>query len=327
MDCKKNEFKGPIFIIGVGRSGTKLLRTLLNNHSRISIPDIESQFIPSMLKKFGHGKPNALSLLKYFEKTTFFIRKKDERPLKLAEIERLEKSQSISEFIELVLKLYSPRFKSLENFEYIWGDKTPFYIREIPVLNQFFSNAKYIHIIRDPRDVSLSYKKTWNKNIYAAAEKWRLLIDQFSTDKDLIKGRLFELYYEDLLTQPEKEIRKVCSFLNISYEPEMLKILVPTEFYGTAKGNTKILTNNKNKYLQELTKKQIRRIEQITKPTLIKRNYKLTQKVDYVPLKSTFRMYLKIIDALKLYHHLVFEQHGFIKGTKVFFFSLKNNYS
>src|SRR4051794_28172751 len=71
-----NNFQGPIFVVGMPRSGTKLLRDLLNQHSRISIPEVETHFLPLFIKKYGKdfnfNSDRKEELFNDFYKTPFF---------------------------------------------------------------------------------------------------------------------------------------------------------------------------------------------------------------------------------------------------------------
>jgi len=79
---EENTFRGPLFVVGVSRSGTKLLRTLLNQHPKIGLPVVESKFIPHMVKRFGN--PPAFATEEEFQQfyteltqTKFFVRMKE----------------------------------------------------------------------------------------------------------------------------------------------------------------------------------------------------------------------------------------------------------
>ena len=139
-------------------------------------------------------------------------------------------------FIEFILKYYSDKCDDYNDFNYHWGDKSALYALQIPLLYKYFPDVKFIHIVRDPRDVALSYKKTWNKNIYEAANKWRLLIEEVDRSKKILnKEQYHELYYEDLLMNTENVLTGICSFIGVQYEENMNKLNKITEYFGDAK--------------------------------------------------------------------------------------------
>src|SRR5690606_3195892 len=106
------------------------------------------------------------------------------------------------------------------------GDKDPRFLDFIPQLYKFFPHSKVIHIIRDPRDVTLSRTKAdWSKHwpffmhpiMYnAQLERGRTL------GKSLFKSNYLECYYEDLITSQEEVLKTISNFLKVDYNPSML---------------------------------------------------------------------------------------------------------
>lgn len=310
MSIKEEEvFTGPLFIVGMGRSGTKLLRTLLNNHSKVSLPVTESQFIPSFINRFPADQTEPFQLyLDNFEKTLFHKRITEKKNLKREEFLNYKAKGLPSEFIEMILQYFSPDFRGFGDVNFIWGDKTPLYIWNIDLLRTLFPNARVIHIIRDPRDVALSYNKTWGKSLFGAAEKWRQVM-KLKEEKSYSEGEwCLEIQYENLLKETEIVLREVCNFLDLSFEKNMNTLSQAVEKFGDAR-STKIEKDNTKKYLSNLSVKQVREIEQIVKPYLLKNGYQLEHPdVLYKPLHPVLVQSYRIIDFLAfLYHHLTKE--------------------
>ena len=111
---------------------------------------------------------------------------------------------------------YSPGSK-------IWGDKTPMNTLYLDWIGSVFSNSKFVHIIRDGRDVASSYLKMGRYDtILEAASRWIKSIELAKSFGSKINGNYMELRYEDLVTKPEDSIKKVCDFIDISYDSGML---------------------------------------------------------------------------------------------------------
>lgn len=144
----------------------------------------------------------------------------------------------------------------------MWGDKTPSYINSIELLNKSFLNAKFIHIIRDPRDNVVSARNAWNKNLYRAAQRWSNSVVNFKTYSRKNKISLLEIKFEDLLEIPKKTISEICAFLDIDYDDNMLILRKSAENIGYAKGAKSIISENKIKFSKTLSKKQIKKIEE-----------------------------------------------------------------
>jgi hypothetical protein len=108
-----------------------------------------------------------------------------------------------------------------------WGDKTPHYVRDIPLLLRLFPDAQVIHVIRDGRDVALSWLRTQfePRNLYMAARMWKEMVTQGRRDGALLPARSYmELSYETLLAQPEATMRGVCRFLNEPWDSAVLSL-------------------------------------------------------------------------------------------------------
>lgn len=102
-----------------------------------------------------------------------------------------------------------------------WADKTPHYILEIDLLHRIFPNSKWLYIVRDGRDVSLSLiRKRWGPaNVYSCALLWKACNQPQATIERLKCDRmLLELRYEDLLEAPRAKLGEVLAFLEVDPE-------------------------------------------------------------------------------------------------------------
>jgi glycosyltransferase involved in cell wall biosynthesis len=111
------------------------------------------------------------------------------------------------------------------NGKTIWGDKTPSFFRKIQELNELFPSARFIHIVRDGRDVYLSMKgrKTGRSNIAVAALEWSYKIKKAEAAlAEIPPERSHSIHFEDLLANPRPVIQAACDFLGIPFEEGML---------------------------------------------------------------------------------------------------------
>lgn len=299
---KEMKFCGPLFIVGVSRSGTKLLRDILNNHSKIALIPIESQIIPFFYYKFNNY--GDIRIYKNFEKfysefsdTLFFHRLKDSNIF----IDENYWYKSIDEWsYSGVLKAFYQIYLIREKKE-IWGDKTPGYLLHILLLKKLFPQAKFINIIRDVRDVCLSANRTWGRNIYRTAQRWVDHITKCREDaKKYSPSDYLEIKYEELVKSPQKNIKEVCEFLNISFEKNMLFLKKPTESVGNAKDHIGILKSNTEKWKTALKIRQIKKIERICYFLLKDLEYELQTVVNPKKLNKFEMVTYSIFDLLKL---------------------------
>ena len=101
-----------------------------------------------------------------------------------------------------------------------WGDKTPGYIKSMREIQVYLPEARFIHLIRDGRDVALSVlKQDWGpQTIEAAAEKWRSRVLRGRSQQPYL-GFYMEVKFEDLVLHTERELRRICEFIELDFDP------------------------------------------------------------------------------------------------------------
>ncbi|MDC0363007.1 sulfotransferase [Halioglobus sp.] len=291
-------FAGPLFLVGHSRSGTQLLRTLLNRHKQIAIVTNESKFIPAVMERFG--PPSRLSdpakihdFYQFFSDTTFYRRLREKGfALSEEELMRLSDPSSWESFFEVIFRFYAPSAgKKAESF--IWGDKSPRYLKELESFTTCFPNSKFIHIIRDPRDVCLSHKKRWRTPCELTAAKWQARVGESrQVGASLGAQRYRELRYEDLLLDTESVIRSLCDFLGVGFHPDMTRLAEPVSDYqdGDAGLAQKIVTINREKWREAMGRSELKRVEEIAYSQLVNLGYAITLAHEANPLSEKRKM-------------------------------------
>jgi len=220
----------PIFIVGCERSGTTVLRLMLNEHSKIALPP-QTKFSRKLYKRrmlFGdlsNGKNNDKIIDWILERETnikLIDLKLDNNHLR----ESWEDCTTIGEITGTVFQQYSQtRHKSR------WGDKRPYYIRYIPQLLKLYPDARIIHVIRNGHDCIASLKRMpwWNKNSIHSMLNWRHSIRMGVKAARAFKDQFLEVRYEDIVRHPETQLKKICDFINVKYESGMLEFHLNTE--------------------------------------------------------------------------------------------------
>ncbi len=212
----------PFFIVGSGRSGTTLLQSLLNKHSLVSIPP-ETQFFTKGRRAVG----DALQKNRVTNRDLFLNRLRAVRYMKNLEPffqqTRLVQNGDVqlNDFLRDVFFAYS-----VSKGKTIWGEKTPHHLWYWRRIHQLFPEACFLVMVRDGRDVALSLSETpWAPdNIYTNAYRWKheCRIREKLCDS-LGKDLALTIHYEDLVTEPEKTLRKVTAFLGLNFEESMMK--------------------------------------------------------------------------------------------------------
>jgi hypothetical protein len=204
------------FIVGVGRSGTTLLRLMLDAHSQLAIPG-ETHFLPEVAG-LGEGPDASDAFLRIITGAPTWPNLATDAAALAATVEALEPF-TVTEGIRAFYRLYAGRFGKSR-----WGDKTPPYRSQMPAIQAVVPEAHFIHIVRDGRDVALSYSGLWfgpSDEIEAQARFW---VDQIrSTRRDATAlAHYLEVRYEDLVMEPARTLRTICAWLGLPFEPRML---------------------------------------------------------------------------------------------------------
>lgn len=212
----------PFFIVGLGRSGTTLIRLMLHNHPNIAIP-YESHFITKYFERASEygdltidmNLRNLLQDILSEELLSMW-----DHEFNLERILNRVKERTIGGAISAVYMDYT-QGKSKSR----WGDKSD-YLNRMHIINKIYPNAQFIHIVRDGRDVANSViKMPWGpKDIIAAGEWWDSNVRLGRRMGSIIgERRYMEVKYEDLVENPEKELIRICGFIGEEFSTEMLK--------------------------------------------------------------------------------------------------------
>ena len=213
----------PLFVLGVSRSGTTLLRVILDRSPGIAIPD-ESFFVPLLARRHGR-RVDAERFLDDLARITtvraWGIRPEDVAP-------RVRSGMPTGDAIAAILETYAEHARKPR-----WGDKTPMYMRHLPLLERLFPDAQYVHLVRDGRDAALSFlempeetfTRTWAHPTTPAqfACLWRREVsDARALGRRVGPARYHEVRYEELVADPDGSVSAICAFAEIPFEPSML---------------------------------------------------------------------------------------------------------
>lgn len=286
------------FIVARGRSGTTLLRTMMNAHSSVISP-IESKLIIHLKKKFQDHKQWTKNDIEMFLDCLYqdikFQRfwNIDREYLKnrfaLIPIEKI----SFQRLIKLIYLSFPVNVNKNKISMII--DKNPPYALFLEQLNDVFPEAKYIHLMRDYRDNVQSAKKTNPiKNVALLAQGWlndNAFIEKF---KKKYPEKFFTLKYEELVNSPESFVRQICEHFGLDYEQTMIHYQesLKQEIDQKTKGKEKHLetfqkfhsnlikpvgTDSVNKWKKYLTNEEVLIVEYICKDYGVQYGYQPTQ--------------------------------------------------
>ena len=296
-----DQFTGPLFIVGMPRSGTKLLRDLLNQHPSIGLPVGESHFVVPMVRRFGERPDfeDAAERRRFYDalRSTGFFAYMHAQGLVFepAQLEQVAARTSWCSVLETIFRHYGQTPEGG-----VWGDTTPQQLLHIELLKTLCPGARFIHIIRDPRDRCLSVRKKFGTSILRTAERWRRNVGRARQAGVSLGDGYCEVSYEALVSQPRETLEPLARHLGLSFTEAMLRPGRVTEQSGEARGRTEILIGNSGKYLTQLRPKEIRRIEEITFPLLGPLGYVPRHASTFRPLGAAAMFGLTATDALMM---------------------------
>ncbi|MDB4649374.1 sulfotransferase [Crocinitomicaceae bacterium] len=264
-----------IFLFCTERSGSNLITKLMNAHSEICGPSTKHILNPTFrnlhryepLDEAGNWSAFIEDLLNLFN----------------VDFSKWEVSFSKNELIE---QIETGDINAL--FHYIFDKETKgqskkkCFIKEIktyeivPHINHYISGSKYVYLVRDPRDMALSWKKSniHRGGIITAARQWKTDQQQYLKHYHLegLNKNILKLHYEDLLEKTDTELQKLFSFIGVGYEEVHLNFHKDQLTRENSQKNEAwknidkgLLKNNKEKFLQELNAEEIAIIEYICK--------------------------------------------------------------
>jgi hypothetical protein len=204
------------FIVGTGRCGTTLLRLMLDAHPLMTIPP-ETHFIPAALRACRRSFRPRHAFLRAATSAPFWHDYRMDEDALAARLKGL-KPFTVGEALRAFYSLYAEGRGKMR-----WGDKTPFYVHHMRDIQKALPEARFIHLIRDGRDVALSFSELWfgPDSASSAAERWVSCIVSARRQAPELTGYL-EVRYEDLILHTEDTLGRVCDFIGLDLSPAML---------------------------------------------------------------------------------------------------------
>jgi hypothetical protein len=253
-----------VFFVGTNGSGTTLHRAIFDSHPDLAIPG-ESHFIARLGRDReryeGPGGFHADLLFDDLQKENRFTK----WGLDPGEVEVALSQPEIADFPEAIRCLY--RIYAARQGKSRYGDKTQAYIHEIPLIAYLFPEARFVHAVRDGRDVALAH--TDGTKIEQVAVSWKRRVSAGkSAGEALGPDRYIESRFEELIDDTERSVRRICDFIGIEFDPVMLRYY---ERAGDIVSTTAVPDRHRDIYLpptkglrdwrRELSEDQVMRFE------------------------------------------------------------------
>lgn len=208
-------------IVGAPRSGTTLLRLMLDAHPVLAIPP-ETGFLPivaalpadvagarAAIDTVTNYPPDAPAWPDYGIDADLF-----------READDVRRAATPADVVREFYRCYAERFGKAR-----CGDKTPTYCCHLTAIGALLPEARFVHVIRDGRDVAESIKSLWfspGAEVEARAALWRDCVVAARVQSTSVPGRYLETRYEELVDAPVTVLRRICRFIDLEYQDTML---------------------------------------------------------------------------------------------------------
>lgn len=265
----------PIFIVGANRSGTTLLRLILNAHSRIAVPD-ELIYFDSYLAGIPveRWRNPGLSSEAYEAFVDRFL-SKNCRPL-----DELDRGQLKKEILAGRPDFKRPYRCALEAWarhygKERWGEKTPGNLFYADVILDMFPEARFLYVVRDPRAGVASMQEVSffpDDVIFNALSRRKHDTEgRALLERHVPSAQRRTVQYEDLVRDPEASTRSMCHFLDEPFEPQMLRFHEKADRYMKEKAKqsynaaaTRPITDDRiDAWKDQLTLDQVATVEHV----------------------------------------------------------------
>jgi hypothetical protein len=213
----------PVFIVGCGRSGTTLLRLNLIASRQFYIPP-ENTFIVDLAPRFEKTLYDD-SIYREFVHGFFQIGKSSFWGFSGEELLSELCARRPKTYPDVCAVVYLLHLKAKGVSTRRWGDKNPDYVFYVDKLLQLFPGARFLYLIRDGRDVTLSFSglRFGPRGAFHCGLHWRRIDAVYERWRRLFPSAVMRVQYEGLIERPEEVLRAVADFTGIEYSDQMLR--------------------------------------------------------------------------------------------------------
>jgi len=263
----------PVFLLATERSGSNLTRSILNAHPDLTAPHPLETAYPWR----STASPNDLqpSRRRRLVRDVLVNKNYSFQPLveslSISNVQKRVESADVPSYLTVQESLYGEYVRETDTER--WVSKDPGLWHYLDEVLSYYDDPKFVYLVRDARDVVLSFKRSnvGEYHPYNTSRRWR---EEQSAGLALLDAlddrRIHLLRYQDLLQDPESEVRDLCSFLDLPFEERML-YYYDTEEAKRESASAEVLENlsipiksdNFGKFHDKLTGEEIKIVETI----------------------------------------------------------------
>ena len=273
---------GLFFIVGPHRAGTTLLQAMLSSHSALTVPPETGYFDQVWPRRQALGDLNQADAAERIGRLIIGPRfSVSDLGLDWSDVSQTLASTpgGYDDLFVTLLALYADQRGKRRA-----GEKSPRHLFSIPELTQLYPHARFLCLLRDPRAVVRSERDTtWGSHsVTRITRRWCRVVDAAHHYVRTLPPEIFRIVrYEDLVADPETQLRALCKFLGETFEPQMLQFHQrPASEQGFRddevwKQNTlrSVDAGRVNQWQSDLTAAQVQLIERVAGPRLAQCGY------------------------------------------------------
>ncbi len=274
------DIRRPVFIVGMNGSGTTMLLDSLGRHSTLYGFPRETRLIPHLLAVSGQFAP--LSETKNFERLWRYA--VGLAPFRLANGgEPMPLPTGWASCTRDLAGLLNMLFLCFAKptGETRWCEKSPQYANHMVALSRLYPKASFVHVIRDGRDCARSFHRRWRRSPELTVTRWKKLVRSARAQSDMLDARYLEVRYEDLTADPELWMKRVCTFLDLTFESAVLQSSRP---YLDATPESGGIQTNSGRWQTYFSDQRVQRLEAIAGQLLAELDYETScSDADHTP--------------------------------------------
>jgi Sulfotransferase family len=301
--------KAPVFVLGCGRSGTKMLYHTLLSAGGFAVYHAESNAFNLIGLRFGNlaKVENRRALLDQWLRSKLFSRS----GLAREEIEPkiLQDCRNAGDFLRILMETIA-RKQGVER----WAESTPLHLLYLPMIKKLFPDALIVHIIRDGRDVTVSLNRVgwikplaWDKKrrLLAPAIFWRWIVNRGRKAGRSMGGDYMEVHYEDVVRKPRETLQRLGEFIDHDLNYERIQLNAQetlrnpnSSFRGDGQ---EVESNPIERWKKVLSKREIAQVEGLIGGLLRETGYELastkTERRRSLPVRLMSFLYPAFFDV------------------------------
>lgn len=297
-----------------------MLADSLGHHPKLYMFPLESKVLPYyLMHQSRYGDLNTQDarrqLAATLSKTKAYVQVNDEAKVVISD-DQLERPG----FEGVVDALY--RYFAAKQGKTRWGDKSPINTQYVAQLAAAFTTAQFVHIIRDGRDAAQSFHRRWGYDPLHTITRWKRDVSA-GRDQGRVLGddRYLEVRYEELTTNPNYEMQRICAFLGLQFDESVLNSSMQYMDPENTQSATGRIVPNSEKWRKYFSAEKLREIEEISGATLAELGYPVLIKGSNNPNK--YRLYYWRLKDGFSFTVWFFREYG-LRALPVYFRYVKN---